>query len=450
MAGKIACQISCTLNGIQQYAYLDSINDTTVNTSSTLTTSPLVTGDMLSDHMFRNQASFTVSGRYGTNGSFLFNTEGVGSKLANFQSFFEKIKDEGALCNIVKINYGGAKTAQFMPRNNMALTAISWTEGTNYLDFTFTFTQVLTSAVKLFSASIEDPYLPNVVELSAGNFMDAALDWSYVDAAVIEKLRDDGMITEEFLNHISSLSNTAIASILVGVLGIAYSSAVATGTTVATALSIGASTGSIAGPVGTLVGVVAGLFILGVISLINDSNKQRNYKFQQFKYYINDSEKQKQEDARFCKFIGEIHTNLERLNNLIQIYRIAQDGEQENILVFDDDYYLFQWNKISSGMIDYDLNDYRLTFKNFDGEIMKTVSSVYSAAVNNYFQCNDSNALYHRDRTWVHLMRSDSDLSNYASLRSFYIAVSHVDPQSVKNMIDDIINEALYLQIKHI
>ena len=55
---------------------LDSIEDVQVDESSQLTTHPIVTGDMVADHMIKEPCSMTISGELSINGSDNINFDG--------------------------------------------------------------------------------------------------------------------------------------------------------------------------------------------------------------------------------------------------------------------------------------------------------------------------------------------------------------------------------------
>lgn len=155
MSSNIAYQLSYTLDGQQSTMLLDTINDNRVSASSTLTTRPLVSGDKISDHIYREPVSVTITGTFAINGGTRM-TMSANSKLINIEKLFERLKNEGVICTLVKLSTTD-KIARFVTRDNMVLSSITWTEKINSLDFEFEFRQILTEeAAKILAVDIKN------------------------------------------------------------------------------------------------------------------------------------------------------------------------------------------------------------------------------------------------------------------------------------------------------
>ena len=127
----------------QEFAF-DMVNSKNINKSVDITTHPLVNGDLVGDHMYKNALTLTVGGKFSLNGTKYTNYEGEGDRLANIQKIFEEIMDTGTVLNL-KTSYKNDNklVTRFLERANMVLNSINWTENYNTLDFSFNFMQIM-------------------------------------------------------------------------------------------------------------------------------------------------------------------------------------------------------------------------------------------------------------------------------------------------------------------
>ena len=145
----------------RQSIYLDQVDNITINATSDLTTHPMLNGDLVSDHIIKKPITVTFGGAFSTNGS-------TRSDLIQKQTLFENIKNNGWFCHISKINRNTNKPC-FIKRNNLVLTSIQWTEGINYVTYSFTFNQVFViNEIGYSKANVE--YLPETVVAGFSNF----------------------------------------------------------------------------------------------------------------------------------------------------------------------------------------------------------------------------------------------------------------------------------------
>ena len=76
------------ISKIPKTILLDSIEDVQVDESSQLTTHPIVSGDMVADHMIKEPCSMTITGELSMNGSDNINIDGVKPTLKACQETF--------------------------------------------------------------------------------------------------------------------------------------------------------------------------------------------------------------------------------------------------------------------------------------------------------------------------------------------------------------------------
>lgn len=145
----------------RQSIYLDQVDNITINATSDLTTHPMLNGDLVSDHIIKKPITVSFGGTFSTNGS-------TKSDLIQKQTLFENIKNNGWFCHISKINRNTNKPC-FIKRNNLVLTSIQWTEGINYVTYSFTFNQVFViNEIGYSKADVE--YLPETLVAGFSNF----------------------------------------------------------------------------------------------------------------------------------------------------------------------------------------------------------------------------------------------------------------------------------------
>ena len=61
--------VTCELDGEQQRFMFDYVSDNSTSLSSDLTTHPMVNGDMVADHMFKQPLTVTYSGKFSLYGN---------------------------------------------------------------------------------------------------------------------------------------------------------------------------------------------------------------------------------------------------------------------------------------------------------------------------------------------------------------------------------------------
>ena len=420
---EYAVTITCKLNETDKTLttfVLDTVSDTSIDSRISLTSHPLANGTIVSDHLYKEQDTLNLSGTFSLNGSKGIIVDGGGARLENIEQLFEKIKDEGILCEIVKIHVvsgeSGNNEARFKRRSNMVLTNIGWTERINSLDFNFTFTQVMLVDIQELDVDIDDKYLPNVTEPSSLSFTDTLIDWEQVDKLVIDELSAANLITKEFIQYMSSMTATSLVALGVG-------------------LSIAAIVvhipfiGKVAAVLSVAIIVVGGLanWIKGVID-------RHKYRQQQFKLY-QDDKKNKEEVQRFCNFVGEVHNHIELLNDSIKLYGFASNEQQECMVTISNNYYIFTISRNNSN------NTYDLNVTDVNENVVSIKNNI-SSAISNISQCTLENSLFRASETgeYVYILCADEDKSD---LTNYFILVSEIDMSKFNEVLGSIITNAL-------
>lgn len=408
---------------------LDSIEDVQVDESSQLTTHPIVTGDMVADHMIKEPCSMTISGELSMNGSDNIIFDGFKPTLKACQETFGKIKNNAYMCSITKLAMN-TNEVRFLQRENMVLTSIQWTERVNSLAFTLTFTQVLVADVQEYEVDMQDENLPAVTEPATLSFSSTLMDWDQVDRLVIDTCAAEGLTTDEFMTMLKS----AGTSYLIG--GAAVGAAILI-TYIAACASI---------PVGGwIVGIVSlaivGVAIIGygIYSAIKSAVNSRKYRVDQFKKY-KDDKKNQAEVERFSNFIGDIHNQLMKLNDTFYVYQISSNEPQECMLSISDEYYIFAFEKNNVNN-KWTVN---VTMPARDDSVVAANKSI-DCAKTSYADCNSGNALFRASGSgaYVYLMYVRNEDLAADDLRNYYILVSGMKPEDFTNAVTEIIKNAI-------
>lgn len=427
MSASFACVIKYQFEGEPvSTVVLDTIDNTNINSNTTITQQPIVNGDEISDHQFKLPKTMNIRGTCSLNGSQGIVIDGTGSKLANFQELFERIQNEGVLCDIYKINVNNEKDIRFLQRTNMVLESISWIERINSMEFNLNFRQIIVADVVQYDVDLDDNNLPNVTEPTTTSFTNTLIDWSQIDAAVIKILRKESLITTEFETFMSSFNkdtliaagiSTAVAVVIIAALAIANTTPV--GWIITAALAAVAA---------------VGLFIKAFADAIAKAKRRRKYAIEQFKYYENSS-KNKQELERFADFLSEIHTDIESLNNILHIYQLSINEPQEAMVSVGDDYYIFTFTKNNTD------DTYSLKIENVDKSKTGVMSNIESAP-ENIGQLKSTDYLVKaNNNARIYLM---NPTSNKKDLTNYFIVVCDFNPDDFNKLINDIISNHIY------
>lgn len=404
---------------------LDTVSSVSVGSSATATNQPLVTGDQMIDHMFRQPRTMTIGGVCSLNGSKGIVVNGAGSKLANFERLFERIQKEAVQCDIYKISLQNDKDIRFEQRKNMILNSISWTEHINSLDFTLSFVEVIQVDVKAIDKDMSDEFLPEINEPQTLSFTNSLIDWSRIDAAICSILDEESLWTTQFKTFIKSANDAYISSIIIGGAAIAIGA-------VLTALNTT--------PVGwalTAVGLAvtaAVVFVRSIYKAFDKAHKRRKYAVKMFEYSKNEK-KNAQEVERFADFIYGIHKQFEALNSDLRVYQISADKPQECLLFINDEFFdfVFGINNIT--------HMYDLHVLDKDDNELKYMSNVTGAPMN-FYDCTSNNYLIKtssNERVYLLCPTEEKGI-----LSNYFLLVLTKQPEDINNAITEIIRNAIF------
>lgn len=311
-------------NDIDYNVWLYAANSANVTSSVDIVEHPMVTGDKVMDHMYRNADSIRLSGIIGSNKLSASVNEKV-YNLDKFQQLMEDVKDNGVVCKLVKFKgeeSGKQSSPVFKYHENLVLESITWTENVNTLDYSFSFKEVMFSETKEYNVTVDDALIPHIGTLSEKNFTESVFDINKCMADVVEELRKNGVISNDFWNkffNVKENKETWIQSLVEGGIW-------------------GALTGNVA------VSAISTLFKYTSSKLFDAISYSTKYKIKKFDKW-NDKEKK-----RFTDFLESIKSQIEELSSKIKVYQLTENVPQELVLTFNNEYYTFQFkNENSTG-----------------------------------------------------------------------------------------------------
>lgn len=444
--------VKCVLDNEEQFFEFDTVESKSTTLNSEITQQPIVNGDMIADHMYRLPASISFSGKFSLNGNKGSSYSGPSDRLTNIENVFERIKNEGIMCSLLVLNRSDNSTIRFKKRDNMVLTSITWTERQNSMDFSFTFVEALTVDVDTitYEVDVTDPNLPAITDASTLDFTDTLLNWEEVDRIVIRTLIDYELINEEFLlNAVEKAGQGFVVGLAIGT---------ATGFTILIGLSAIFSTIPFAGwvaagltaAVGCLVGMISGIF-----KGIKQNKAKRQFGIEQFKLY-KDDRKNQAEVERFANYIGNIHQNLERLKEYIQVYGISKNENQECMLYIDDKYYVFTFTRNNITASNTNAGTWSLQVTNIDGNVVAEQGTL--TPLSHIGECTSSNYLFRTEGggLYVYVLnlklfdaeengKSQTEINDniLSDLRTYAIMVSRINMDEFTQVLTDIILDGM-------
>lgn len=417
MAGRYAVQISCTLNGVKQKFLLDTVNETKISTSSKLSSHPIAQGDYISDHMYRDQATISLSGSYSLNSGTNLNLGTGVTRLAVFQSIFETIKNQGIICEMLKISKDNSSNSRFLRRTNLVLTSIEWTEKITSLDFDFTFTQIITSEAATnaqnYTSDVEqntgtfdssDTYLPTVINSGTTNFYTAIITYNAICSKLNNELINVNTRTKNLANKIKAIGSSGLKSIGVS-------------STAASLISKCFASYDL--------NDCDKLFSQGFISNLNNDKLLST---------LSGDEKVENSDIiSFTNYLYSIYNKINSLNDNIVCHQCSSSGEQTYSLMIDNTYYNFEFTRNNT------TNEYYLSVRNANSDNKEySLSSVKcSSAATNFSDLTAANKLFKTANHTIFLLRLKG--SSETNMTNYYVLLSKIDPSSFCSSLNALI-----------
>lgn len=302
--------IGANINGNTVYFDLDTCTERSVSSNAVIPQYPVESGVTISDHMYRNPRTLTLSGSFSLNRGADDKQEmytltsimqdwpqdarqawldadgaelkglNANDRLSAVQTVFEWIQANGVLCDIYMQDKSSTNAAtRFKSRKNMALQNISWRENYNSMQYTFTFTEIINiSALSSFETYTYKGDYADINLPAARSLGEVLVDTGGLINLVIETLVERGYISKAdakalVLNadvtkagELQSFAHSVLeimASTFFGRIGGVVIGAVATAVGGLVAAKVAAAGGALAAAAGPIGWVILGGALLG-------------------------------------------------------------------------------------------------------------------------------------------------------------------------------------------
>lgn len=414
---------------------LDAVDNFQVAGQNEMTSHPMVTGDVVGDHIIVQPCQITF------NGTISLNASSPVKSLSSIQKIFEDLKDNGTLCTVAKVKTANNEF-RFLKRNNMVLTGIVWTEHINSVDFNFTFNQALLDNVAVTQVAA-GKFLPDIVEPRTLTFQGTLISTEELYNEIIKALINSGVVEEQFWEQaINSGVLAGVAAVgAVAAFTAAGMTTVISGTAVGAAIAAAGASSSI--PVAGW--VVAGVILLsvaawGITNLIMEAIEAGNLKFKAFKADFEDYEKERAENERFASMMDQIYTQVSVVNDWFRCYGFDSDDSQECMLNIGGTYHVFTFtrNNVAS--------KWTCTVTAFNGSGESQICSKNISFAKEYGGLGSGDAFCKIKST------SGSEDTTYyvyfvgsGKLTESFMLVASIEPSKFTESLIDVIKSAIYV-----
>lgn len=430
------------VSSITRTISLSNVSEPSATLTNTITTHPIVNGDMVADHGYKQPLTLAFNATVALKGNKGITLDNVEISPLEAINIFEAIKNNLYICKIAQISLLNSSDVRFKQYSNMVITSLTHTEYINTVEFMFSWQQVLLVDVDIPKAAIDDEFLPTIDVPKPSMFTDTLIDWSVVDASIINCLKDNGLVEDNFLSYLALMVNDEawLGAVIVASIGAGAALAatlIQTGAIVGGAIKAAITIALGSNPVGWIV-IAAGAavaLVIGLVGIFKRAAERQKYLFEPFTFDENDDKHNEEEATRFTKFLIDMHTQFEQLNNEILVYQIGSNDDQEVIVAIDNLYYTFKFttNNIEHTVI-CDVFD-------MDNNVVTTMQDVSSAPIS-FFDCNTNNVLFTTStNTYVYIINCSKDTFK---LMDCYIFVSTINPQDFDKILTEIIERNIF------
>lgn len=412
---QIVAVLTCTLDERTYSIVMDTIDETTISSSNELTEQPLINGDFITDHMFRKPISLDITGVFGMGKRQGIVVNDGNLLLTEIESLFERIKNEGIVCSIVKIKMDESKhDVRFLQRNNLILESITWTEAINTLGFRFGFREVAFAESVTYDVDLDDEFLPNVTELQMKSFSETLLNKEEAIKMVIDFMDKNDMMSDRFKQGLAGRKAEWFIGLGAGVLMGYFLASLCT-----------APYGLIVFAVVVVVAVLVTLFVK--IARIN------KYKVKPFDKVTD------KEVKRWVKLLDEMSNEFEAIGDKINVYQLTDDKPQECVLSINDRYLVFDFTRNNTN------NTNNLTIFDGNNSPVGAMSDITSCPTN-FADCKVSNCIYkdEANSTYVNLIYiGENTETEKQKLTNYVLTISSIRPDDYLELMSQIIKNYL-------
>lgn len=421
-----------------RYIPIDLVSGVSISASSDITTYPLITGDIISDHKYDNPRTVEISGTFGLNGKYA-SMDGTpfafggnkSSRLKNIEDYFFSVRKYGKFISLVSVLNGENR---FSTIDNLVISNLRFERNFNTLKFSFSLKEIYTyendNELDILE-NASDPNLPCLSSFKSCDFAKEVLSYDSIDEMTITQLADNGLIAASFgeafygvvkagvITTVSIAVAVVIFYILVKILAKLAIISASTAAVLTTGASTIAALGAIpvVGWVAIGVGALAALIGMGVTIW---KTIKRSTLISEFRGYDNDSQN-KEESERFLNVLECVRSafNTAAKNNNIKFYKFNSNAiKQTTYLTIDDNIYQFNAEQISNGW------SLKVINTSDNDSIVQTKNTSRLVGFSSLFSLKNTDAIFHTDsKTYVYILNkayvyesySDDDLKTMLS-----------------------------------
>ena len=420
----ISAVLTCVLDEQTYSIVMDTVASDTVRSTITVTSQPLVTGDFIADHMFKEPISYSIRGVFGMGKRQGIVVNDGNLLLTEIQTLFERIKNEGIVCSIVrvKIDDQNNREMRFLQRDNLVLKSITWTENIDTLGFSFDFEEIAFARTIEYDVDTSDAFYPNVKELQQRSFSETLLSREDALKSILAYMYETGIMSDSFWQAMLGTRSETFMG-----LGISVVVAVAIAKLV---VACGAT-----GPQGLLVGAI--IVVVALIGIaISKIVRYCQYKIKPFDDY-NDRELK-----RWSELMEKLSNEIDEMANHIQVYQPTDEGDQECILTVNDKVLVFKFTRNNT--------EGYPTLVVEDGNTDKVGGwSNMTSAPRSYGDCSTktiSDTVYTdaTNETYIHLLYTGDDTQEAKmNMKNYLLTISNIKPEKFNEMIGTIVKNYL-------
>jgi len=451
----------------------DLVKSKSISKSVDITTHPLINGDLVGDHLYKQALTMQVNGTFSLNGSKYSTYYGEKDRLSNIQELFEKFMDSGTVLNLKTSDKDNNMVTRFLERVNMVLESINWTENYNSLDYTFGFKQIMFADIQEEPEKVlAENTLLALTDAVPLDFSSEIFNEEELAKIIMKIFTEGGLGTTSFWrdtnfelvfkNYLSAALIAIIGAIVVKFLIAAGVTIAYIATTAATATAIS----SAAGPIGWIaLGVVAIVAVVGfaIWGIVKEANR-RFKNINKFKFFRN-SKKREKEEARFRKLFEYLAGEVKQIGNYMRAYDITSDQNQELLTYIDNNYYVFKFTRNNTTASENEKGYYSLEIVNVQGKTVSYGGKIDAIGHGDFQEAAGNFILKTDNNHYVYLMNKKiaeikgtytTNTSKTTSpalqqklkeaqfdLRNFYILESEFEIAEFNNAVEDIIVNAM-------
>lgn len=348
---------------ITRYIAIDYCSSITINSSSDITTYPLLSGDILSDHKHDEPLTINLDCIFSLNGKFKDSFTGYESKMSklkNIENYFESVKKYGKTISLI---YSSNGYEMFQKRDNLIIKSLTFKPAINSISINMTLQEVyfFTSTNEIAVAEYVDENLPTYSNFTTLDFTEDVLGSQKVYEIVQKTMLDLGLISKDFFNGLVNVITLGLidfdATMVEGIIDFAVISgfivATAVGVVVGALVKAGIISAVSVLATNPLGWVVAGaLLIAGFGWMVYKMIKffKRKALINSFRFYTLTNQ-MVDESNRYCETLQKCQDAMDDVANdeNLKIYGFSSNiNKQDMYLSIDSNTYNFYFEKDSN------------------------------------------------------------------------------------------------------